>query len=125
MPLEPSVKVYHDVDDADGTYAVWRIGHTSDKITIGDLGKKTQVGMKVGLSLGMASSHYNDHYWGTHQSKMNDLIFALAFPFEREGWIVTPGVNYVRLLSDDIQATKMYDNDSDYWFWGIGLSTTF
>lgn len=125
LPLEPSVKVYHDVDEADGTYAVLRVGHTTEKITINNLGEKSKVGVNIGLSLGMGTTHYNDNYWGTHKSKMTDLNLTFTLPFERKGWTITPSMNYVRLLSDDIQAAKIYDGDSDYWFFGIGLSTKF
>ncbi|KPK76484.1 MAG: hypothetical protein AMJ79_06515 [Phycisphaerae bacterium SM23_30] len=111
--------VYHDLQEADGTYARAGIGHSMGKIT------EAAVGLNLGLSVGMGTSHYNDYYWGLHQSKMTDLNFTLSLPIERKGWIITPSLNYVRLLSNDIQAARMYDTDSDYVFFGISLATKF
>lgn len=92
LPADPYLKAYHDLDEADGTYAVVGIGHEMDKITESELG---DVGMNVGLSVGMGTSHYNEYYWGLHQEKMTDLKFSLALPIEKKGWILTPSLNYV------------------------------
>ena len=44
---------------------------------------------------------------------------------EISGWNVTPGLNYVTLVSDDIRDTDVYGNDSDFFFAGISLSKSF
>jgi hypothetical protein len=38
---------------------------------------------------------------------------------------VTPNLNYVTLLSDDIRETNSYASESDYFFAGINLSYAF
>ena len=124
LPADPYLKVYHDVDQADGTYAVLGVGHSMEKIT-GSRLADADVGLNVGLSVGAGTTHYNDYYWHTHQSKMTDLKFTLGLPIERNGWTLTPSFNYARLLSNDIQATRMYDTDSDYLFFGLSLATKF
>ena len=71
------------------------------------------------------SESYNKYYWGTDQSKMQDLSFSVSFPVEVVGWTVAPSLNYVTLLSDDIRSTDAYSTDSDYFFAGVSISKSF
>jgi hypothetical protein len=122
LPLSPSITVYHDLDEAEGTYVNLGFGHSIEEIAkLGD----TPVGMEISAGLGWASGSYNKYYWGTEQSKMQDLSFSVAFPTEAFGWTFTPSLNYVTLLSDDIRDTDAYSTDSDYFFVGISLSKSF
>lgn len=121
--LNPSVTVYHDVDEAEGTYISLGAEHSVGKII--ELGPNVPVGMDIGASLGWGSGSYNRYYWGTDQSKLNDLRFSVAFPFEIKGWTVTPSLNYVTLVSDDIRDTDAYGTDSDFFFTGVSLSKGF
>ena len=81
--------------------------------------------MEIGASLGWSSGSYNKYYWGTDQSKLNDLAFSVSFPIEIAGWTVAPSLNYITLLSDDIRDTDAYGTDSDFFFAGICLSKSF
>ena len=104
LPLSPSITVYHDVDESEGTYISLGFGHSIDKIA--ELGPGRAVGMEISASLGWGSGSYNKYYWGTDQSKMQDLTLAVSFPMEiGGGWTLAPSLNYVTLLSDDIRAT--------------------
>ncbi len=123
LPLSPSVMFYHDVDEAEGTYISFAAGHSIEKIA--ELGPDIPVGMEIGASLGWGSGSYNKYYWGTDQSKLNDLAFSVAFPMEVAGWTLAPSLNYVTLVSDDIRDTDAYGTDSDFFFAGIGLSKRF
>ncbi len=123
LPLRPSVTFYHDVDEAEGTYISFAVGHSIEKIA--ELGPDMPVGMDIGASLGWGSASYNKYYWGTDQSKLNDLTFSVAFPMEVAGLTVTPSLNYVTLLSDDIRDTDAYGTDSDFFFAGVSLSKRF
>ncbi len=123
LPLGPSITVYRDVDDVKGTYISLGVGHSIEKIA--ELAPDTPVGMDISASLGWASSAYNKFYWGTDQSKMNDLAFSVSFPMEIAGWTVAPSLNYVTLVSDDIRDTDTYGTGSDFFFAGIGLSKSF
>lgn len=122
-PLSPSLTVYHDVDEAEGTYISLAFAHSVEKI--GELCTGTPVGMELGASLGWGSGSYNKYYWGTDQSKLNDLTFSASFPFEAAGWTVVPSLNYVTLLSDDIRATDVYGTASDFFYAGIGFVKEF
>jgi uncharacterized protein (TIGR02001 family) len=123
LPLSPSVTVYHDVDEADGSYASLSFGHSIEKIT--ELTPEIHIGLDIGSSLGWGSGSYNNYYWGTDQTKLNDLVFSVSFPIEINGCALVPSLNYVTLLSDDIRHTDVYGNDSDFFYAGISLSKSF
>ena len=122
LPLSPSITVYHDVDEADGTYINLGISHSIEQIvTLGSI----PIGLDLSAGIGWASGSYNDYYWGTNQSKMQDVSLSLALPFELFGWSISPSVNYVTLLSDDLRSTDAYDTASDYFFAGLSVSRAF
>ena len=81
--------------------------------------------MDIGATLGWGSASYDKYYWGTEQSKINDLVLSVSFPFEIEGLTITPSLNYVTLLSDDLRDTDAYGTDSDFFFVGISLIEKF
>lgn len=117
-PLNPSLAIYHDVDEAEGSYISLAFAHNVERI--GEL-FGSPVAMELGASLGWGSGSYNKYYWGTDQSKLNDLTLSASFPFEAAGLTVVPSLNYVTLLSDDIRATDAYGTDSDFFYAGVGL----
>jgi hypothetical protein len=123
LPLSPSVMFYHDVDEADGTYISFAVGHSVEKII--ELTPNIPVGMEIAASLGWGSGSYNNYYWGTDQSNLNDLTLSASFPIEIGGLTVAPSLGYVTLLSDDIRATDAYGTDGDFFFAGISLIKRF
>jgi len=123
VPLSPSVTIYHDVDEAEGSYVSLSAGHNIENIV--ELGPDIPVGMEINASLGWGSGSYNKYYWATDQSKFNDLAFSVSFPLEIAGWTVKPSLSYVTLLSDDIRDTDAYGTDSDFLFTGISFSKSF
>lgn len=123
LPLSPSITVYHDVDEAEGSYISLGLAHSIEKIA--ELGSDLSVGMEIGAGLGWGSASYNKYYWGTEQSKMQDFSFSVSFPIEVIGWTISPSLNYVTLLSDDIRDTDVYGTDSDFFFAGVSISKSF
>jgi len=123
LPASPSITGYHDLDEADGTYISLGIGHSVEEIL--ELSPGVPVAMDIGATLGWGSASYDKYYWGTNQSKINDLVLSVSFPFEIEGLTITPSVNYVTLLSDDMRDTDVYGTASDFFFVGIGLTKKF
>jgi hypothetical protein len=123
FPANPSVTVFHDVDEAEGTYISLGVGHSVDKIV--ELFLDAPVRMETGAAFGWGSGSYNKYYWGTGQSKMNDLALSACFPIELAGWTVAPNLNYVTLLSDNIRDTDAYGTCSDFFFAGVSLSKKF
>lgn len=125
LPLSPSVTVYHDVDEVEGAYVSFGVGHLFDKIA--EIAPDVPVGMEIGASVGWGSDSYNTAYWGApaDDGALNDLAVSVAFPITLGDWTVSPSLNYVTLLDSDIRSTDAYDTSSDYFFTGISLSTGF
>ena len=123
VPANPSVTFYHDVDEADGTYIALAVGHSVEQIA--KLCPETPVGMEIGASVGWGSGSYDKYYWGIEQSKLNDLALSASFPLGVGGWTVTPSLNYVTLLSDEIRGSDAYGTDSDFFFAGVSCSKRF
>lgn len=122
-PLDPSVTFYHDVDEADGTYISFGLGHSVERIF--ELGPAIPVGVELGASLGWGDGAYNKYYWGLSSGRVNDLTLSASFPFELAGWTVVPSLNYVMLLDSGIRRTDAYRTESDYFFAGIGFVKEF
>lgn len=122
-PLSPSIIVYHDIDEIDGTYISLGLAHSIDRIA--ELAPGVGIGMDIGVNLGWGDSDYNKGYWGLDESKLNDLSFSISFPMEICGWTFAPSINYVTLVSGDIRATDSYAKGSDYFFTGLSLSKSF
>lgn len=123
LPFSPSITIYHDVDEAEGSYVSLAAEHSIEKIA--ELAVDLPVGLDVGVSLGWGSGSYNKYYWETDQSKIQDISISVGFPVEIAGWKVAPNLNYVTLLSDDIRNADTYGTDSDFFFAGISLSKSF
>ncbi|MBN2128127.1 MAG: hypothetical protein JW741_01470 [Sedimentisphaerales bacterium] len=120
VPASPAITVYHDIDEIDGTYAAFSVGHSFENP--GDL----PFGVDLGASLGWGDSSYNDGYWSTDtievDSELNDLTLTVGFPFEVGGLSVTPSLAYVALLGSDVR--DVADDDSIFYA-GVGLAYEF
>ena len=127
--LSPSVTVYHDIEEVDGTYVSFALSHSIDRIA--SLGPETPIAMEMGASLGWGSKSYNQGYWGDtcKSSKLNDLALSVSFPIEICGWTVAPSLNYVTLMNSKIRKTDAFasggNKASDYFFAGISISRSF
>jgi len=117
--LSPSIKFYHDIDEAEGLYVSAGIGHSID------LGEDAPIGIDLGASIGWGDTNYNEYYWGTDSSGFNDLLLSAAFPFEIGGLSITPSVKYSILIDSDIKDADTYSSDDSEFFVGIGLSMAF
>lgn len=120
LPFSPSITVYHDVDEVEGTYFSVAFEHSVEKIV--ELNPDLPVGLDIGLSFGFGSSSYNKAYWGVNNGEMQDLAISVGFPMDIGGWTAVPSVNYVTLLSGDIRSSAA---DDDMFFAGVSLSKSF
>jgi len=118
FPANPSVTVYHDVDEVDGTYVSFSIGHSIENLT------ESGLSVDLSASIGWGSASYNKSYWGPDKSELNDLVLSAALPFEVAGFAVTPSVNYITLMGDDIRAPNTY-GQNDMWIVGISVAKDF
>jgi len=123
LPLSPALTVYHDVDQVNGTYVNFGLSHSIERIA--ELSPEVPIGLDLSASLGWGSASYNEGYWGIEDCKVNDMALSAGLPMQIAGWTVTPGINYITLLSDAIRKTDAFNKSSDYLFAGITLSMQF
>ncbi|MDD5382030.1 MAG: hypothetical protein PHG53_10410 [Phycisphaerae bacterium] len=119
-PLTPYFKWYRDVDEIDGSYFQFGIGHTLEKIYV--VNDKCYCGLQLGASYGWGNAAYNKGYFGVDGGRSNDFTLTMGLPFCMDTWIIRPSINYSTMLSDAIRdATDKSDN---VWM-GVGISTSF
>jgi hypothetical protein len=109
VPLTPSIKVFRDVDETDGTYIMAAIEHKIGKIaTFSD---DCYCGLQLGSGIGWGNSAYNTYFFAINDGKSNDLVFSAGFPICMGKWTIKPGINYSMMLSDAVRsATDKSDN---------------
>ncbi|UCG56444.1 MAG: hypothetical protein JSU70_16470 [Phycisphaerales bacterium] len=115
--LSPSVTAYLDVDQVQGTYLSFAVGHSVDRMV--ELGPDVPVGLELGAAIGWGSSSYNASYWSVPRGELNDLALSVSVPISIAGCTVTPSVHYVTLLGDGIRASGA---GTDFFFAGIGIT---
>jgi hypothetical protein len=120
VPLSPYFKWYRDVDEIDGSYFQFGLGHTFEKIV--EVNEKCYCGLELGVSVGWGSSSYNNGYFGVDNGKFNDLTLSAGFPVCIDSWTVRPSINYSTMLSDSIRTATA---DSDNLWVGVGISVSF
>lgn len=119
-PLSPSVTIYYDVEMA-SSYTSFGVGHSIDNV-VGD-GLGFPIGLDVSAGLGWGSASYNQSYWGNTVTtgELNDISLAIGFPIEVMGWNVTPSLNYVGLVGDQVKDSNRFNSKDTYVFVGIGF----
>lgn len=119
-PLSPSFKWYRDVDEIDGSYFQFGLGHTIEKIYV--VNEKCYCGLQLGASVGWGSSSYNNGYFGIDSGKFNDLTLSAGFPVCVGSWTVRPNINYSTMLSNSIREAA--EKSNNIWM-GVGISNSF
>ncbi len=121
MVLSPSLTVYQDVEEADGTYVSMAVGHSIDEIWRPSEG--VTAGLELGLSVGMGSSEHNRFYYGAGGGALSDLLLTVGLPVQMgEHSTLTPFLNYSSLL--DGQIRDAMSDDSNLWG-GLSLAVSF
>lgn len=118
--LQPSFKVYRDVDQQKGTYAQFMLGHTIQKFM--PITEGCDCNLEAGASLGYANGAYNNANFDVRGGKFNDLTLSLALPFELKGVTIKPSVSYSQMLASDIRDAT--DHSDNLWG-GVSLSYSF
>ena len=126
--LSPTITVYYDFDEVNGTYITGGIGYSKDEIA--RLCEDTPIGLDISLSIGWGDSNYNEAYWSdslgmpVDDSGFNDLTLCIGFPLEIDGWSFTPSLSYVTLLDSDIR-DGLRSDDKDMFFTGFSIGKSF
>jgi hypothetical protein len=122
--LNPSFKIYRDVQTYNGTYYTIGIGHIFEKVqTWSDTCYSC---LCFGASVGYGDATYNKAYWGYDSDAFNDLTVSVSYPITIDSWTVKPSLSYVTLLDGNLRDSDFYgQTSSDYLFAGLSFSTTF
>jgi hypothetical protein len=122
--VDPTFKIYRDVETYNGSYYTLGIGHTFEKVQ--EWGDGCYSSLCLGASLGYGDSTYNKGYWGYNSSAFNDLTLTASYPIAVGTWTFKPSLNYVSLMSDQLRKTDAYgETSSDYFYAGMSISKTF
>ncbi|NLZ04017.1 MAG: hypothetical protein GXY19_02465 [Phycisphaerae bacterium] len=119
-PLRPAVKWFYDFDEADGSYLLFSIGHTVEKIASWREGRSCV--LVLSASLGYGTDNYDEFYFGVDDAALNDVTLSAGVPFTFGSLTVKPSVAYSMMIDDDIRRAT---GESDSLWAGVGLSYSF
>jgi len=117
--LSPAIKWFYDYDEANGSYILFSLGHTIEKIA--SWGEEESCDLVLGASVAYATDGYNDFYFGVDDGAFNDLTLSAGLPFTFGSLTIKPSVAYSTMLDDDVRGL---DNSDNLWG-GVGLSYSF
>ena len=121
VPLYPTVTLYRDVDEVDGTYVSLSVEQDIEEIL--DRSPTVSLSIDFKAALGWGSEGHNDFYYGVDDSAFTDALFSLGFPVEIGDHVtLTPSVSYTILLDQEI---RKKNRDDDSLVAGVSLSLGF
>ncbi|MCP4292815.1 MAG: hypothetical protein GY780_13405 [bacterium] len=121
--LSPSLEIYYDFKEVDGSYINAGISH--------GLELSEGLNLDLGANLGFGDSNYNTSYFGVDSSSASDFLLSASMPFHPIPFFtITPSVNYSMLMGDNKEAVddsegNLYKGSSDAVFYGISASFSF
>ncbi len=120
IKLSPTIMLYRDLVEINGSYVMLGFGHSFDKIFITD--ERCCWELQLRISLGLGSPGYNQSYFGSERWGFNDLTLIIGLPLSVSHWTFRPVINYSTILSENIrQSVNQPDN---FWF-GLSVITAF
>jgi hypothetical protein len=116
--LSPTLTVYQDVDEANGTYANFSVEHSV--VDLFNPWEGASVSAVFSASVGYGSSDHNEFYYGADESAFTDALFSASVPIQvHEAVTVSPSISFSTLLDNSIR--KAMGEDDNVWA-GISLS---
>jgi uncharacterized protein (TIGR02001 family) len=117
--LAPSLTVYRDINDYDGTYVNVGIGHDfeiNDKATLSLSG-----------TLGWGSESYHSGYFGVKDDSLSDYNLGASLAYAVTDKItITPMLNFSAFVDDDIEdAAEILYDENQVIYGGINVSYSF
>jgi hypothetical protein len=102
--MSPVLSVYYDADEIDGAYAALSVSH---KTSLGE-----SLALTLSASVGYGLSAFNEGYFGVDEAALNDGVVGLALTWSPSATVsVTPAVQYVALLDDQLRDAGVYFDD--------------
>jgi len=120
--LSPTLTVYRDVDEVEGTYVSLGASYSSAESIEPVPGIVASADFSA--AIGHGSSSHNDAYYGHDGVGLTDLLLSASLPvvIKESGWTVTPSVSYSTLLDHKIRDAA--DDDDNLWA-GLTASRSF
>ncbi len=117
--LSPTLEIYYDFKNIDGTYVNASISYP---VALGET-----VNLDLGAALGFGSGAYTKGYFGTNsQSGTTDFNLSASVPFKPIPFFtITPSATYSTLMSNAKDFTAENGGDTDAMFYGISVSFSF
>lgn len=119
-PLSAYVKLFYDVDEIEGGYVQFGVGHTIEKIVT--FAENCHCGLQAGANIGYGTSSYNQGYFGVDEGRFNDFTVSAALPIYIGRWTIKPSVGYSTMLTDGVRAAT---DKSDNLWGGVSASVSF
>ncbi len=120
VPLSPSITVYRDIHEVDGTYISAAIGH--------DFALNDQATLSLGAAVGWGSESYHKGYFGVKDDSLSDYNINAALSFALTDKVtVTPMIAYSALADNALEKAAragFFDEDSILWG-GVNVSYSF
>jgi hypothetical protein len=117
--LAPTLTLYQDVDEVDGTYVALSIAHAFDDPF--RAGEAAGVSPELSASLGYGSRKHNEAYYGEDSASLADLTLGLVVPWSIGDTTTLAASACYSVLVDSGVRDQTSDPDN---FW-VGLSLSF
>ncbi len=119
--LSPTLTVYRDVDESEGTYVSLGVSHSFEDVW--QPAENVSMGVDLSASVGYGSANNNSYYFGVSHSSINDALVTVGLPIQMgDHWMLTPSLNCSTLLGGDIRRASAHDDN----IWGgLTLSCSF
>lgn len=116
-PLFAGGDVYYDFDNADGFYFRSALGYK------GDIGPLRIIPK---LSLGYATSHYQDYYFGIHENSFLDVVASLKAEFNIvSGLFIYLEGDYYELSKSGLRHSEENIRQGENFYWQGGVDFRF
>ncbi len=116
--LSPTLEIYYDFKEIDGTYFNANISYP---VALGE-----SVNLDLGAALGFGTSAYSKGYFGISKSGATDVNLSASIPFNPIPFFtITPSATYSTLMGDVKDATDLLGGDTEAVFYGISVSFSF
>ncbi|MBW7995828.1 MAG: hypothetical protein FVQ81_04495 [Candidatus Glassbacteria bacterium] len=103
--LNPSVTIYQDIQEAEGTYLSLGI---APSVPINAWNSS----LDLALCLGFGSGRHNEFYYGAKGGALTDFFLGLSMPFSLSAnTSLVPGIAFVNLLDSEIRGAQSSDDN--------------
>ncbi len=116
--LSPTLAIYYDFDEVDGTYVNASVTH--------GMGVGETMNIDLGVALGYGDSSYNKGYFGLESSSATDVNLSATMPFHPIPFLtITPRVHYSTLMGDIKDISEEGEKETDAFYYGISGTFSF